>query len=311
MKRRKFIISTATFGSLYPFFQLFAIKNRKFKISLNPGSIGASYGMSELIDVAIKYGFEGISPNVSELQSFNKNESNSIIEKIISNNIHWDSAGLPVDFRSDEKKFLNHLNNLEGYCKTMKKFNINKLNTWIMPTHDKLTYNQNFKLHSTRLKKIGDIINKFGIKLGLEYVGVRTLMNRDKYPFIHTINEVRDLIENVGLDNIRYQLDSFHWYCSQDTIESYEFLNNEDIITVDLNDAVIGRDPNSQLDYERELPASTGVINIKEFINFLIRIEYSGSVRAEPFNKKLALMDDEAAVKLTSKHLFKSINGSD
>ena len=136
-------------------------------------------------------------------------------------------------------------------------------------------------------------------------------MNRDKYPFIHTINEVRDLIENIGLNSIRYQLDSFHWYCSQDTIESYEFLNNEDIITVDLNDAVIDRNPNSQLDYERELPASTGVINIKEFIDFLIRIEYSGSVRAEPFNKKLALMDDETAVKLTSKHLFKSINISD
>ena len=78
-----------------------------------------------------------------------------------------------------------------------------------------------------------------------------------------------------------------------------------------LNDAVIDRNPNSQLDYERELPASTGVINIKEFIDFLIRIEYSGAVRAEPFNKKLALMDDETAVKLTSKHLFKSINGSD
>ena len=87
MKRRKFIISTAAFGSLYPFFELFGIKNRKFKVSLNPGSIGASYGMNELIDVAIKYGFEGISPNVLELQNFNKNESSLIIEKIISNNI--------------------------------------------------------------------------------------------------------------------------------------------------------------------------------------------------------------------------------
>ena len=43
MKRRKFIISTATFGTLYPFFQLFAIKNRKFKVSLKPGSIDLDF----------------------------------------------------------------------------------------------------------------------------------------------------------------------------------------------------------------------------------------------------------------------------
>ena len=64
------------------------------------------------------------------------------------------------------------------------------------------------------------------------------------------------------------------------TIVGVKAANNEDIITVDLNDAVIGRDPNSQLDYERELQASTGVINIKEFIKVaVIRLFHISSWR--------------------------------
>ena len=67
------------------------------------------------------------------------------------------------------------------------------------------------------------------------------------------------------------------------------------------------RDTKSQIDYERELPSKTGLIDIKKFINFLVDIDYNGSVRAEPFNKVLSSMDDENAIKKTFDHINQSI----
>ena len=133
-------------------------------------------------------------------------------------------------------------------------------------------------------------------------------MNRDKYPFIHTIKELKNLVEEIDNPNIGYQLDSFHWYCSSDKLEDYNFLSNDNIITVDLNDAISGRSRENQIDYERELPFTSKVINLKKFINFLIKINYTGCVRAEPFNKILNNMDDEKAVQLTYNKLFETIN---
>ena len=47
--------------------------------------------------------------------------------------------------------------------------------------------------------------------------------------------------------------------------------------------------------------------DIKNFINFLVDIDYNGSVRAEPFNKVLSSMDDENAVKKTYDYINQSI----
>ncbi len=71
MQRRNFIkhtatasiaISTAT-ASLFS-------KKRKFKICLNPGAIGVSADMNQLLDYASKYGYEAIVANSSQLAEF-------------------------------------------------------------------------------------------------------------------------------------------------------------------------------------------------------------------------------------------------
>ena len=43
------------------------------------------------------------------------------------------------------------------------------------------------------------------------------------------------------------------------------------------------------------------MINLKEFLEVLVEIEYDGPIRAEPFNQTLNEMDDETAVAATAK----------
>ena len=82
MKRRKFIISSIISGSIIPISQLFASKKRKFKISLNPGSIGINYEINELLELAHKYRFEAISPNIKELELMNEDQSVLFSDKV-------------------------------------------------------------------------------------------------------------------------------------------------------------------------------------------------------------------------------------
>jgi sugar phosphate isomerase/epimerase len=181
----------------------------------------------------------------------------------------------------------------------MKKIDSIGFCRWIMPTSNNLTYLKNFKTHKERLKECAKIIGDNDMKLGLEFVGPKTLMARDQFSFIRTIDELRELISEIGESNVGYQLDTFHLYCSNHSIEDLRFLNKDDIVMCQLNDAVNGRSPDEQIDLERELPGKTGLIDTAPFLNFLQEIGYDGTVSAEPFNKDLNKMNNEEAAKTT------------
>ena len=118
MKRRKFIISSGVIGALLPISDSLSMNERKFKISLNPGSIGVKYDMNDLLKIAIKYKYEAISPDIYELENYSEEDSQKFIKKMDIKNISWDAAGLPINFREKKETFLNHLKNLEKFCKT-------------------------------------------------------------------------------------------------------------------------------------------------------------------------------------------------
>ena len=107
--------------------------------------------------------------------------------------------------------------------------------------------------------------------------------------------ETKELLAEVGASNVGFVLDSWHWWTSGDTAADIRTLKGQDVIAVDLNDAPSGVALEDQKDNQRELPLTTGVIPIKEFIAALVDIGYDGPARAEPFNTALNALDDAAA----------------
>ena len=278
---------------------------RQFKISLNPGAIGASLDMQALLDMAIKYKYEAIVGDAKALAQFSADEMQAYLEKMKANAISWGSSGLPMDFRKSADQFRTDLQALPKLAAACQKAGITRMGTWVMPTHETLTYHQNFKQHCERLQATANILGHHGIKLGLEYVGPKTLMARNKFSFVRTMAECKELIAGIGESNVGFVLDSFHWYCAGDTVADLLTLDNEDIVTVDFNDARSGIDVDDQIDGKRELPGATGVIDMPAFIGALLQIGYDGPVRAEPFNQPLRDMNDDDAVRTTREAMRK------
>ena len=303
--RRSFLRKSALAGLstlVYP--QLAAFQDLsipKFKMSLNPGAIGVSLPQKVLLDMASKYGFKAIVPDPEELAGFSKEERAEFVKNMKRRNLSWDSTNLPVQFRGSEDEFQKGLKKLPDTAKTLQQVGATRMNTWIMPTHKTLTYRENFQLHTLRLREAADISRPYGIRLGLEYVGPKTLMARDKFAFIRTMKECQELIAEIESPNVGLQLDAFHWYCAGETVEDIMALKPENIVTVDLNDAVAGRTADEQLDWERELPTNSGVIDLAGFLKALRKIGYEGPVRAEPFNERLNKMDTKPALAATFK----------
>lgn len=311
MNRRQFVRSTAALAAVMPAASFAAETGaRKFTLALTPGSIGVNVkSQKELNELAAKHGFESVEPRGEEFAGMTADEVEFILGDRDSKKLAWAAAGLPVEFRKDDAAFRDGLAKLPRIAAALRDAGAKRMGTWLMPSHDELTYNQNFRRHADRLREVAKILADHEIRLGLEYVGTQLLLVKGRYPFLHTLAETRELIAAIGAGNVGLVLDTWHWWTANDTVEGLLALRNEDIVSVDLNDAPAGLEKRDQQDNARELPAATGVIDAAGFVKALVQVGYDGPVRPEPFNKILNELDNDAACSATIAAMKKAVTG--
>jgi sugar phosphate isomerase/epimerase len=229
-----------------------------------------------------------------------------VLGQMKTKGLRFGPASLPVDFRKDDTTFHEGLKTLPETSKALQRAGIWRVSTYVLSFDRNLSYLQNFRSHAYRLRSCAQVLKDHGQKLGLEYLGPMTLWRRERHAFIHSLNETKELIAAIGTGNVGIQLDSWHWFTANETEADLLTLRNEDIITVDLNDAPQGIPLDKQIDGARELPAATGVIPIKTFLDALRKIGYDGPVHAEPFNAALRALPREEACAVTAAAMKKA-----
>ncbi len=282
-------------------------RKRKFTIDLTPGAVGIKADPREMIGIAHQHGFESLQPNSGFLASLDDGQRKEFTAELSEKNLKWGAAGLSVDFRDTEEKFREGLAELPKHAAALKAAGATRAGTWIKPFHESLHYLANFRQHVSRLREITKIYNDHGIRFGLEYVGTKDLWTKTNHSFVHTMAETKELIAEVDQPNLGFVLDSWHWYTAGETADDIRTLTNDDVVVCDLNDAPKGIPVEEQLDNQRELPAATGVIDIKSFLEALADIGFDGPVRAEPFNKPLNELENDPAAKATADAIRKAI----
>ena len=280
---------------------------RKFYANLAIGLIGSFHvSFEETIDLAVKYGFEGVDPNADYFASRSDDDLKRLLDKMEAKHLQFGAAGLPVDFRRDEATFSDSLKKLPATADALKRAGVKRVSTWLSPSSNELTYMQNFQQHAYRMRECALILADHGQSLGLEYVAPKTSRLRGKYSFIHSMAEMKELIAAVGTGNVGFRLDSWHWFNAEETDKDILTLRNSDVVTVDLNDAPTGLTLDQYNDGQRELPAATGVIPVKSFLDALVKIGYDGPIQAEPNNANLRAMPMDQALTATAAAMKKA-----
>jgi sugar phosphate isomerase/epimerase len=277
----------------------------KFFKNLAPGHIGVAANQRQALDYAVQYGFQAISPNEGEFADASAAEIADWLALMKDKGIRYGAAGLPVEFRRDEEQFRGDLAGLPQRAKVMQQLGVTRVATWLLPGHNELTYLEHFKLLERRFRETANVLKDHGLRLGLEFVGPRTTRATFRYPFASAQRDMMELVRAIGTGNVGLLLDSWHWYTSHGTVEELMQLSNQDVVHVHVNDAPLDIPVDQQKDLQRKLPVTTGVINMRSFINALVRIGYDGPVEVEPFDQEVRSMEPDTAVRVTAESLHR------
>jgi len=253
--------------------------------------------LEEYAPVAAKLGYEGVDFNLAAEYSKGAGYVREYLDKY---KLKLGGFVLPVDIHAEKNKYDEDLKALPEYCKFAADTGNLRCIMWVLPFSDTLSYSENFEFHRKRFGECARILEEYGIRLGLEFIGPATLRKGHKFEFIHSLDGLLELNSAIGCPNMGLLIDTFHWDLAGQKPEDFKKIpSKEYIVLAHINDAAAGVPLDEQIDSVRELPGATNVLNIEAFMKGLVSVGYDGPVYVEPFNEALKAMSFEHAAEKT------------
>ena len=278
--------------------------------NLSAGALGLPLDHTTSIDLAAKHGFGGVDPDLGYFRSLGS--TTAVAEHaaaVRDKGLEWGMTGLPVPLDGSAAEFRQALVDLPEALELLTAAGVTRVGTWMRPMHDDLDYLRNWRLHVSRLALVAELLADAGLRIGLEYIGPKTFWSTERYPFIHSLREARELIADSGATNVGIILDSYHWYTAGESADDLAGLTDADIVSVDINDARADRERDEQQDLDRRLPYDTGVIDLAGFMGAVHAAGYTGPVKVEPFMKSLAEQPVDDVLADISSRLDRAVTG--
>jgi len=263
--------------------------------TLNPVTTGFHVPFIDFLDAASKAGFPAIEYSIEPFAKVATDQSESAaIELLTSRQLQLGSFMLPTEFRKDEQTFQEQLKELPKFAALARKLGTDRCCTWQLPSTDEPVAAYTSRM-IRRLREIAKILDDYGIRFGIEWVGPKT-MRTMKNDFIYDIPGALEFVDAIDVKNVGLLFDSFHWFTSHATIEDILHLTEQQIVLVHINDA-----PNlpkdEQIDTQRLLPGE-GIIDLQGMLDALRQIGYNHCIAVETFGEELPKMNPvDAAMK--------------
>jgi sugar phosphate isomerase/epimerase len=270
--------------------------------NLSPGAIGIRTDLAGAVELAARHGWQGLDLPVVEAAKMAAEHSPAAVAALFERaRLRPGGWGLPVNWRAAYGQ--EALDALDEQAALAQQLGCTRVYTWLLPSSDELPFRENFAHHVARLQPIAAVLERHGCRLGLEFIGPRTMREGKHYGFIYSLEGMLGLAQAIG-PNVGLLLDSWHWYTSLGTLADIRGLRADDVVYVHINDAPDGVAVEAQIDQVRRLPGATGVIDLTGFLGALREIGYDGPVTPEPFEQRLATLPPDEACETAHTHLL-------
>ncbi|HEX8465394.1 MAG TPA: sugar phosphate isomerase/epimerase family protein [Abditibacterium sp.] len=272
--------------------------------TLNSVSAGGGLPLDEYLALAARHDFSAVEFNLEQAHQLGLERAADLFE---SKGLLPAVCGLPVEWRKDEATFQAGLQKLPELAKFAQDLDCARSCTWVLPTGGSSL--PDYRSNSLRrFGKIAQILNENGVRFGLEFIGPHHFRTQPEQVWFYDIAgglQVADEVNSLARSqNVGLLVDCYHWHTAGNGTMDLASIPLEQVVHVHVNDAVAGVALEDLQDGVRELPGTTGVIDIVGFLSTLAALGYDGPVAPEVFSQKLKAMTPDEAATAASRCLY-------
>ncbi|MBB75597.1 MAG: xylose isomerase [Planctomycetaceae bacterium] len=254
--------------------------------NLNSWTLGISGRQSELIELALTYGFRGIDIDIQDM--IGRSESKGVehatrfllsAQKLL----RIGGFDLPVVWTEDEATYKADLAKLPQVAEMAAMVGAQGCVTTVVAASANLPYQENFELHRERLAEMAGILAQHDIRLGLAFESAPSHREGKEYEFVFQVEPLLTLIKTVSAENVGILLDSWHWHVGGGGADQLTELDPEQIVAVRLADIPDDVNLTTIDDSQRVAPGDGGLVDCAAIVRALAGIGYEGPVSLFPY----------------------------
>lgn len=262
-------------------------------VSLNGTLVaGGQLSWTQFAELAARVGYAAVDVNLGAAMRDGVEATRALLARL---KLRPGIVGLPVDFRQDEAIFQQGLAKLEEAARFARAIGCPRMATWVMSSSERPKAEQR-QILKERIQACAEILNKHGVRLGLEFLGPLHLRRRFPHEFIYQMDEMLDFARECG-PNLGLLLDSWHWHLAGATVADILRAGKDGIVHVHVSDVPAGLPLEKILDSERLMPGE-GAVDWVGFFGALRKIGYRDAVSPEVFGRGLKTMRPEDGARL-------------
>lgn len=276
--------------------------------SLNARALGldAALTAEQTIDLAARHRFGGVDLLVRDLVDAGADLA-ALRRRIADAGLRPGAWPLAIGWRdSPPEVFAHDLTRLDTYAAAAAALGLTRTGTWVVPESPPgESAEATMDRHAERLAAIARVLDRHGVRLGLEVIGVATSRSGRGTPFLTRLADLGPLLERVragaGVPGVGVLVDGFHLHAAGEPVDAALSWGAAGIVWVHVADLPPGPLPDrtSIRDADRGLPGAQPVMATAQLLSRLARAGYDGPVTPEPMAGCRALhgLSPDAAVR--------------
>ncbi len=275
--------------------------------NLNPSALGVSGHQSEIIELALTYGFTGVDLNMTEFATRVRLKGMAYAKRLIqSAKIRVGTFPLPVAWDADDESFQKDLKRLPEYAECAAELGCTRTTAVLVPAGDKRPYHENFEFHRHRFHDICAVLKPAGIRLAVGFQAAEYHRRNQAFQFIHDLDALTLLLNMVAAPNLGLLLDIWEVVACGASVEAACKLPLDQIVAVQVAEMPAGVPLADLDDKSRLLPGvENGRIDVRGFLATLREMGYDGPVTVKPSRSAFQSRRREVIVKQTAEALDK------
>jgi sugar phosphate isomerase/epimerase len=265
-----------------------------------PSMFGMAGHQSEIIELALTYGFAGIDMNIREFATRAQQKGMAYARRLLdSARLHIGTFALPLDWNVDDAAFQKELKTLPGYAECAASLGCQCTTAIVAPANDQRPYHENFEFHRLRFREICDVLKPSGIHLAVGFQAAECHRRDKAFQFIYDLDALAMLLNMVAMPNIGLLFDTWEVVAAGGSVESLRKLSVEQIAAVQVSEMPAESGDNAP-------DVESGRVNIGEFLSVLSEMGYHGPVTLKPLQTSLQSRRRDSAVKQAAESLDKA-----
>ena len=276
--------------------------------SFNARALGLRSTTAESLELAARAGFDGVDLLVRDLLEAG-DDPREVRRRMDDLGLRGGAFAMPVSWRGDAETFERDLACLPRLAEAAALLGLSRTATWVLPEvrgpegDPGAPRAAAVRLHVERLGAIARMLDRFGLRLGLEVIGVASSRTGRGEPFVTRLADLRTVLRPLWDEapNLGIVLDGWHLYAAGETVEEGLAWGVGRIAWIHIADLPAGapRDPSAMIDDDRGLPGEHGAIDSQGLLRCAKEAGYQGPVTAEPMPgcRSLANLDAGSAAR--------------